>query len=445
MVDIGVIHNGATNLPLKHADSGEVIPDASIREIHEDMKQVIKDQIRHGILADEYGYDRMSYTEHHFEVVGAEFSPNPLLSQSAVASQTEDIRLCQWANIITWHDPVRFAEQAAMLDIISDGRAEIGIGRGYQPRENEVLGDQYWSGTIQDQEKNRAVFEEKFDIITDAWTEEMLSYNGHYHHIPPKHTKWHHSQERAYLEDEVTEQEVEEMMDWKEAGLYSQSLWNPVVSGGTRLKKVSVFPQPVQDPYPQLWQPVTSPRSVKWCARNGVNGVSFGDPMFKDKLEIYHQTAEQAGWPDHRPEHDGEPFKFGWDEQRQRGVAVGRWVFNTEVTDKETLEDWKMGLELGWDFFGPFGFTRALVDEGRVTAEDLVEHDLAVIGDTDHIVDKLASIPEDIGSNGLHLAIFFESGGVSGEVADEQLKSFAEDVMPYLEQEHPSPAETVAD
>jgi alkanesulfonate monooxygenase SsuD/methylene tetrahydromethanopterin reductase-like flavin-dependent oxidoreductase (luciferase family) len=59
------------------------------------------------------------------------------------------------ANILPWHDPIRLAEQVALLDIISDGWTEVGIGRGYQPREAAILG-QYWSGTMQDEEKNRA-------------------------------------------------------------------------------------------------------------------------------------------------------------------------------------------------------------------------------------------------------------------------------------------------
>jgi alkanesulfonate monooxygenase SsuD/methylene tetrahydromethanopterin reductase-like flavin-dependent oxidoreductase (luciferase family) len=79
-------------------------------------------------------------TEHHFQPEGPEFSPNPLLVEAAVAAQTKRIRLGQHANITTWWEPVRLAEQAAMLDVLSGGRLEFGIGRGYQPREAEVFG-----------------------------------------------------------------------------------------------------------------------------------------------------------------------------------------------------------------------------------------------------------------------------------------------------------------
>ncbi|MFB6170038.1 MAG: LLM class flavin-dependent oxidoreductase, partial [Haloarculaceae archaeon] len=353
MAEFTVIHNGSTNLPLKRAGpDGQVIPDATLREIHEDCKQILNEQIEHGVLAEEYGFDRVSYTEHHFQLVGAEFSPNPLLTEMAVARETDDIRLVQLANIVNWHDPIRFAEQTAQLDVVSDGRVEVGVGRGYQPREAEVLGDQYWGGTIQDQEKNRVVFEEKLDLIRQAWTEDAVTFSGEYHNVPPSHTKWHHDQERLWLEDEASEYELEDFIDWKEGDLYSQGLWSPVVSGGSTLEAVSVFPQPVQEPHPQLWQPVTSFRSVQWCAQNGVNGISFGDPNVMNNIELYHEEAEKAGWPDHRPDHDGEPFGLGWDDERQRGIAVGKWVFNTDVHDEETFERWKLGLEHGWDYFG---------------------------------------------------------------------------------------------
>jgi alkanesulfonate monooxygenase SsuD/methylene tetrahydromethanopterin reductase-like flavin-dependent oxidoreductase (luciferase family) len=418
----------------------QVIPDASIREVHEDAKQILRDQVEHAVKAEEHGFDRISFTEHHFQIVGAEFSPNPLMTSLSVAERTEEIRVCQWANIITWHDPVRFAEQAAQLDVISDGRAEIGIGRGYQPRENEVLGDQYWSGTIQDQEKNRQVFFEKFDILKKAWTEDMFSYNGHYHHIPPKHTKWHHLQEKEYLDDDVSEYEVEDMLEWNEGDLYSQGLWNPVVSGGTLLKELSVFPQPLQQPYPPLWQPVTSYRSVRWCARNGVNGVSFGDPKVGNKMEVYREEAEEHGWPDRRPEYDGEPFKLGWDEERQRGIGVGRWIFDTEAADEETYERWKTGLEHGWDYFGPFGFNRAItgdIDE-RATAEKLIDSGVAIAGDPDHIFDKICELKESTGTEDLNLLIFFEVGGLDGEEIDTQLEAFGTKVMPRLQEQYPS-------
>ena len=89
-----------------------------------------------------------------------------------------------------------------MLDIISGGRLDFGIGRGYQPREVETLGAAFGS-TIQDQERNRAMFEETFAIIMKCWTEDSFSHHGEFFTIPPTYTRWHHRQTMAYFSDQA--------------------------------------------------------------------------------------------------------------------------------------------------------------------------------------------------------------------------------------------------
>jgi alkanesulfonate monooxygenase SsuD/methylene tetrahydromethanopterin reductase-like flavin-dependent oxidoreductase (luciferase family) len=241
----------------------------------------------------------------------------------------------------------------------------------------------------------------------------------------------------------VTEYEVDDVMDWKRGDFYSSDLWNQVVSGGSTLKSLSVFPQPVQDPHPPLWQPVSTYRSVDWAAANSVNGMTFAHTEgVKKNLERYFSSVEEAGWPDYRPEYDGEPFKYGWDEQRQRGFTTGRWVFNTEVGDEETFEDWKRGIEHTWDFFGPFGFTAPITGDPKKTptAEQLIEKGVIIAGDTEHIVDRIITQAETLGyGEDLMFGCFFETSGVPNEKTDKQLKAFGERVIPYLEEEFPGP------
>ena len=142
-------------------------------------------QVRQGILAEKLGFQSFWLTEHHFQPEGAEMSPNPLFTQMAIAAQTKQIRLGQCANIVVWHHPVRIAEQIAQLDVISGGRVECGIGRGYQPRENETLGRPYGS-TIQDQERNRKSFEEVGrDHPASAGPSRPSSHHGENFSIPP--------------------------------------------------------------------------------------------------------------------------------------------------------------------------------------------------------------------------------------------------------------------
>ncbi|MFB6170489.1 MAG: LLM class flavin-dependent oxidoreductase [Haloarculaceae archaeon] len=440
MVTIGVFHNGGTNLRLKRDEAGNVVADGSLEEMHRSMQQVTRDRIRHGVLADEHGFDRFIATEHHFHIAGSEFSPNPMQSLTAIAAQTEDIRLAQVANILAWHDPVRLAEQTSELDIVSDGRVEVGIGRGYQPRENETLG-QYWGGTIQDEEKNRQSFVEKFDIMRKAWTEELFSYSGQFHEVPPRYTRWHHEQDRAYLDDEVTDQSVEDAMDWADAE--NADLDNPVLEGGTTLKRIGVFPQPVQKPYPPVWEPVTSRRSVKFAAENGINGyMTTGTAdVVTSIVDMYYDFLERADWPDRRPEYDGEPFAYGWDEERQRGVSLRRFAFNTDIVDKETFEQWKLGVEHRWDFYGPFGFAGAITigdehpSEVDLTAETLIERDVALVGSSEEIAEQIVQTKADLGFEGFSIDVSFEVPGLTGEEADAQLETFGEEVMPLVREQ----------
>lgn len=452
MVEFGIFSGGTTNLDYKEGLEGNYYPDASFAELQDDWGKTIEDQVKVGILGDELGFERVFHTEHHHSFLGTDAnSPNPILMQMAIAPETENIKLCQIANILTWRNPLRFAEEAAMLDIISDGRAEIGIGRGYQPRENETHG-QYWGGTIQDQEKNRVSFEEGYEILKKAWTEDMFSYQGDHHSIPPKHTKWHHENEYMWLKDDVSEYEPEDMMDWKEEGDFYSS-GNPVVAGGTTLKKLAALPKPKQDPHPQIWMPTFSPRSIKFAARNGFNAYFIVNPIttIKPLVDMYYEAAEEAGWPDHRPEYDGEQFDYGWDAEHQRGVGVGRYVFNTDAATEEELEKHKMGLKAGWSWFGSFGFNQVLVEGDEepphpkdVDAEMLQDYGVSFIGDSEEIIEGWCEVMEECEFEDGNLNPWFNEG-LEHETVRKQMRSFSEDVMPYLREEYPSKTPQPAD
>jgi alkanesulfonate monooxygenase SsuD/methylene tetrahydromethanopterin reductase-like flavin-dependent oxidoreductase (luciferase family) len=311
------------------------------------MQRVVGDQVRQGVLAEKLGFDYWFLTEHHFEPEGAEFSPGPLLVEAAIAAQTSRIRLGQMANIAAWWHPVRLAEQAALLDVVSGGRLEFGLGRGYQPRETEVLGTPY-GATAQDTERNRAYFEEAYEIILKAWTEESFSHHGNFFTIPPPYTTWHHAQTIAYFSQPGSGRALEDVLQ------LGEPTGNPIpiFSHNTILKEISVFPQPVQKPYPQMWVPVTSPRSVQWAARHGVNAIFAGSPnsQVRSDVETYYQAAERHGYPDRL---ERGPFKFGWDARKKRGVAYLRFVHAIDdgVGDLGRAMDSIAHL---WGFLGSF-------------------------------------------------------------------------------------------
>src|SRR6266849_3522792 len=225
MLEIGVFHNGASDLPTIATPEGVVVNDGTLAEVHEGSQRTLINQIRQGILADRLGFNYFFMTEHHFQPEGAEFSPNPLLAETAVAAHSTRIRLGQAANILPWWHPIRIAEQAAMLDVISGGRLEFGIGRGYQPREAEVFGWPYGS-TIQDQERNRAYYEEAYDMIIKAWTEPSFSHHREFYSTPPTYTKWNHKQTIAYFSQPGLERSLEQVLKVGNPDMYSAG--NPV-------------------------------------------------------------------------------------------------------------------------------------------------------------------------------------------------------------------------
>src|SRR6185369_14847949 len=97
------------------------------------------------IVADDLGYDAVAFTEHHFHIEGFEISNNPVLLDTFVALNTKRIRVGQLGIVLPANSPLRVAEDIAMLDHISGGRAFAGFARGYQRRWVDTLAQQYHS------------------------------------------------------------------------------------------------------------------------------------------------------------------------------------------------------------------------------------------------------------------------------------------------------------
>jgi len=116
---------------------------------------------------DRLGYDGVAFNEHHTSPYGLMNSPN-LLAASA-AQRTKRLKLLIYGNLLPLHDPLRLAEELAMLDCLSNGRVVSGFARGI-PREHNVYRVPL--------AESRARFEEAWEIIRRVWTEEVFSYEG---------------------------------------------------------------------------------------------------------------------------------------------------------------------------------------------------------------------------------------------------------------------------
>ena len=440
MLEIGVFHNGASSLPVVTTKDGVAVNDGSLEEVHRAAQETLVNQVRQGILAEKLGFQSFWLTEHHFQPEGAEMSPNPLLVQMAIATQTKKIRLGQCANIVVWHHPVRLAEQIALLDVISGGRVECGIGRGYQPRENETLGRPYGS-TIQDQERNRKAFEEVVTLMKKCWTETSFSHHGENFSVPPTYTKWNHKQTLAYFGMEKAGRALDDVVAIGEPDMYSAG--NPVQATTTTLKELQVFPQPLQKPHPQLWEPVTSSRSIKWAAQKGLNGVMIVEPndRLRKNIDIYYEEAEKAGWPDM---HGRGRFKYGWDAGKRRGIMASRYIhITTPGKEKQALERAARAMELQFDYYGPFGFGAVVARlnepmfdlNKRVTADMLREREIAIQGSKQFVIDKIMKMKNECGYEDFSFLAWFELGGFEGRETEDQMQLFAEEVMPVIARE----------
>ncbi len=137
-------------------------------------QQVIKERLDTMRAAEDLGFDSVWAPEHHLSEYGV--CASPMVTLATIASVTKRIRLGSGVVVLPFNDPVRVAEDAAMVDLISDGRLELGVGRGFQPIEFQGFGV--------DQSKSREIFNEALQIIVKAWTEEQVAFKGSYFEIP---------------------------------------------------------------------------------------------------------------------------------------------------------------------------------------------------------------------------------------------------------------------
>src|SRR5262245_42345924 len=128
------------------------------------------------VFAEEHGFDMCVVSEHHGSPDG--YLPSPLVLAAAIAGRTKRIPINVAALLIPLHDPLRLAEDIAVLDLASGGRVSIVTGLGYRPEEYEML-DQEWS-------KRGKRLDECLEVMLKAWTGEPFEYRGTTVQVTPR-------------------------------------------------------------------------------------------------------------------------------------------------------------------------------------------------------------------------------------------------------------------
>jgi len=123
--------------------------------------------------AEELGFDSVWMEEHHS--VTNHYWPSPLVVLAGFATRTSRLTLGTDILVAAFHNPVRLAEDVAVLDVISGGRFTLGIAIGYKPDEFSLYGVEL--------EKRGARFEEQLAIIKGLWTQERISFKGAYYTV----------------------------------------------------------------------------------------------------------------------------------------------------------------------------------------------------------------------------------------------------------------------
>jgi alkanesulfonate monooxygenase SsuD/methylene tetrahydromethanopterin reductase-like flavin-dependent oxidoreductase (luciferase family) len=200
---------------------------APLQQLYEERLQLLE-------VADAAGFFCYHLAEHHATPLG--MAPSPALFLAAAAQRTRRIRLGPLVYILPLYNPLRLIEEVCMLDHLSGGRLELGVGRGVTPYELGYFGV--------DAAGTRALFDEVLTILLTGMTHERLTFAG-------THYQYH---------------------------------------------DVPMELHPVQQPYPPLWYPTHNPESVGYAARHGYHFVGLGPAaVVRQHVDAYWQT-----WETHR-------------------------------------------------------------------------------------------------------------------------------------------------
>jgi alkanesulfonate monooxygenase SsuD/methylene tetrahydromethanopterin reductase-like flavin-dependent oxidoreductase (luciferase family) len=130
--------------------------------------ELYKAAIDMAVWADDVGFDVIQFSEHHGSDDG--YLPSPIVLASAIAARTKRIKLRFGLIILPLYDPIKLAEDLAVLDIVSGGRVTVVFGAGYARHEFEMFG-------VDPRERVKLV-EEGIAAIKQAWTGEEFTYRG---------------------------------------------------------------------------------------------------------------------------------------------------------------------------------------------------------------------------------------------------------------------------
>lgn len=193
--------------------------------------EVYAETLRQIQVAEDIGYDTIWLTEHHFAEDG--YSPSVMPIAGAVAARTQRVRIGSYLALTSFNNAIRFAEDAATVDLLSNGRLDLALGMGYAPHE--------FAGFGVPQSQRRSRYLEFIDVIQGLWTNEHFSYQGEHYQID----------------------------------------------------NARLMPKPVQQPHPPLWVGARAPAALDRAAAAGFHFA--GGTGNADEQRIYDEALVRHG------------------------------------------------------------------------------------------------------------------------------------------------------
>ena len=304
-------------------------------------QQVYAEGIEQIAAADRLGLAHIWLTEHHF--FEDSYCPSPIVAAAAIAAVTTQIRICFGIALLPLYgNPIRFAEDIAVLDNISGGRVEVGVGQGYRQQEYDGLGIEYG--------ERRGRYLEAIEIVEQALSGGPIEHSGSY---------------------------------WQ-------------------LRSNGVTPAPVQRPFPPLWIGAATPQVRRRTAERGQNLlISLLTDLGHTRAQFndYRQALVAAG-----RDPGNTPFALirefwvaptveqAWEEIGPHLRHTYQTVYAPPAVSMiETMPD---------------GSRRAVTDPNDPFFDsDAFARDRFVIGDPDHCVAELVRFRDELGLTDLVLRI----------------------------------------
>lgn len=206
---------------------------------NDDSGAGFREFVERNVEAEALGYCSTFLVEHHFTGFGQVSATLNLLTW--IGARTTTLRLGTAVLVLPWHNPVLLAEQIATLDLLSEGRVDAGVGKGYRLNE--------FNGFCMSMEEAEARFEECLEVMTKAWTSDA---------------------------------------PWSHRGPYWQ------------FDEVVVEPPSAQHPHPPLWMGAGSPASIKQVAEKGLNmllGQFDSLEQISQAIALFKAEVEARGRP----------------------------------------------------------------------------------------------------------------------------------------------------